>query len=266
MLARLTFFGIVGFWLTMNFFLWRAEFGSHAGDIPVPFELVWHKILTAPDASSLSVYQHGERMGYAEFSTSVGQQLAALEEDKLPSEELVKRAGYQVHLAGNVAFGEFTNRLKFDSRVQFTGTRQWQEFNLKLTSRTSVLELHSLATNQTVHIRISGENLNVERELTFAELQNPNAIVRIFAGNFADTLLGVVDLPALAPASSTQKISWEARRTRAKIGHEFVPVYRLESSALGYTVAVDVSTLGEILRVELPGGYNAHIDEWSKQP
>ena len=264
MIARLSFLGIVGFWLAMNFFLWRAEFGARGGDIPVPFELVWRKILTAPDPSSLSVFQNKERMGYAEFSTSVGQQMAALEEDKLPPEGLVKRAGYQVHLAGNVALGEFTNRLKFDGRVLFTSARQWQEFNLKITSRLATVELHSLATNQSVHIRISGDSVNLERELTFAELQNPSALVRAFAGNFADVLLGAVELPVLAPTDGAKKILWDARRTRAKIGHEYVPVYRLETGAAGYNVTVDVSTLGEVLRVELPGGYSAHIDEWSK--
>lgn len=264
MIARLTFLGIVGFWLTMNFFLWRAEFGSHAGDIPVPFELVWRKILTAPDSSSLSVFQNHERMGYAEFSTSVGQQMAALEEDKLPPEGLVKRAGYQVHLSGNIAFGDFTNRVKFDGRVQFSSARQWQEFTIKVSSRVAAVELHSIATNQTLHLSMTGEGLNLERDFTFAELQNPGAIVRAFAGNFADVFLGAVELPGLAAAPDASAIVWDARRTRVKIGHETVPVYRLESTAMGNTVTVDVSTLGEILRVELPGGISARIDAWTK--
>ena len=264
MVARLTFLAVVLFWLAMNFFLWQAEYGSRGGDIPVPFELVWKKILTAPDPSSLSVYQNRERMGYAEISTSVGQQMAALDEDKLPPDGLVKRAGYQIHLAGNVALGDFTNRFKFDGRAVFSATRQWQEFQLKITSHTAVLELHSLATNQMLHVSISGDGLNLERDLTFAELQNPSALLRVFAGNFADALLGTMDLPLLTPVATAQKVSWDARRTRVKIGHEAVPIYRLETAALGRTVTVDVSTLGEILRLDLPGGFSAHIDEWSK--
>jgi hypothetical protein len=264
MTARLTFLGIVVFWLTMNIFLWRTEYGARGGDTPVPFELVWRKILTAPDASSLSVYQNHERMGYAEFSTGVGQSMAALEEDKLPPEGLVKRAGYQVHLAGNVALGDFTNRLKFDGRVRFTSAKRWQEFNLKIISRLAMVELHSVATNQFVHVKISGEAMALERDFTFTELENPGTLVRAFAGNFADALLGTVDLPELMPATEDQKLTWSARRTRVKIGTEAVPVYRLETSALGHTVIVDVSTLGEVLRVELPGGISARIDEWSK--
>jgi hypothetical protein len=83
-------------------------------------------------------------------------------------------------------------------------------------------------------------------------------------GNFADALLGTMDLPDLTSAAEAQKLTWDARRTRVKIGTEAVPVYRLETSALGHTVIVDVSTLGEILRVELPGNISARIDEWSK--
>ena len=264
MVARLTFLAVGLFWLAMNYFLWQAEYGSRGGDIPVPFELVWKKILTAPDPSSLSVYQNRERMGYAEISTSVGQQMAALDEDNLPPEGLVKRAGHQIHLAGNVAFGDFTNRFKFDGRVSFNAARQWSEFTLKITSRLTTLELHSLATNQSIHVKIGEGTEALERDLTFAELQNPEALVRAFAGNFAGGLLGAMDLPGLAPGEAAQKISWDSRRTRVKIGHESVPVYRLETSVLGRTATVDVSTLGEILRLELPGGFSAHIDEWSK--
>ena len=65
-------------------------------------------------------------------------------------------------------------------------------------------------------------------------------------------------------SSAIQKIEWDARRTRMKIGSESVPVYRLETSVLGHTVGVDVSTLGEILRVQLPGNFTAIIDELNK--
>ena len=264
MTLRLAFLGVLTFWVAMNFLLWRAEYGSRAGDTPVPAELVWKKILTAPDASSLSVYQNQVRTGYAEFSTSVGQQMAALDEDKLPPEGLAQRAGYQIHLAGNLALGDFTNRFKFDGRVQFATVRDWQEFTLKISSHTTTIELHSVATNQSLHLRFTGDGSAVEHDFTFAELQNPGTLIRAFTGNFANSFLGALDLPELPGAAAGEKISWVARRTRVKIGHEAVPIYRLETSVLGRTVGVDVSTLGEILRVELPGELTARIDEWGK--
>lgn len=87
MAARLTFLAITAFWVTMNVLLWRVEFGVRGGDTPVPALLVWHKMLTAPDSSSLSVYQRGERMGYCEISTAVGQQMAAFDEGKPPPKD-----------------------------------------------------------------------------------------------------------------------------------------------------------------------------------
>jgi hypothetical protein len=80
-------------------------------------DLVCRKILTAPDASSLSVYQDGQKMGFCEFSTSIQQEMANLDENNPPPEGLVASAGYQIRLNGNVAFGDFTNRVKFDGRI-----------------------------------------------------------------------------------------------------------------------------------------------------
>ncbi len=265
MIARLTFPAIVAFWLTMNVLLWRTEFGARGGDTPVPAQLVWRKILTAPDASSLSVFQNGDRMGYCEFSTGVGQQMATLDEDKLPPEGFATHAGYQLHLAGNVALGDFTNRLKFDGRVMFASPRQWRELDLKITARLAAIEIRSRATNQTAHVKFTSEGTPVlERDFTFADLQNPGAIVRALTGNVAGGLLGAFDLPEIMPPAAVQKIEWDARRTRVKIGAEAVPVYRLETSVLGHPVIVDVSTLGEILRIQLPGDITARIDEWGK--
>jgi len=264
MRARLVFIAIAAFWLTMNGLLWQSEFGSHGGETPVPVGLVWRKILTAPDASSLSVYQNSDRMGYCEFSTSVNQEMSTLDADRPPPEGLVKRAGYQIHLAGNVALGDFTNRLKFDGRLQFSTAHEWREVNLKISSHLTVVEIHSVATNQTVHLKINSDGGLLEKDLTFAELQNPNALVRALVGNVADSLLGVMDLSELSAPAATQKLVWRASRTRVKIGTEAVPVYRIQTSILGHDVLVDVSTLGEILRVELPGNFSARIDEWTK--
>jgi hypothetical protein len=265
MSARLTFLGIAAFWVTMNILLWQTEFGVHGGDTPVPLQLVWRKILTAPDASSLSVYQNGDRMGYCELQTGVGQQMATYDEDKPPPEGFVAHADYQLHVAGNVSLGDFTNRLKFDGHIFFDHAHRWQEFNLKITSRVAIIEIHSLATNQAAHVKFSNEGLPVlERDIPFSDLDDPSAIMRTMAGNISGDFLGVFDIAEILPEASPQKIEWDARRTRVKIGAEAVPVYRLETSLLGHPVIVDVSTLGEILRVQLPDDITASIDEWSK--
>lgn len=264
MTARLTFLAIAAFWLTMNGLLWRSEYGSQSGEIPVPAQIIWRKILTAPDASSLSVYQNGERMGYCEFTTRVGQEMSTFEGNAAPPAGLVKRAGYQVHLAGNVALGDFTNRLKFEGRIQFNKVREWKEINLRISSRLVLVEIHSIASNRMVHVKISSDGSTLERDLTFDQLQKPNVLINAFTGGFGDSLLDVLDLPDLSVLGSGPNVEWSACRTRVKIRSESVPIYRLKTSVLGRNITLDIGTLGEILRVELPGNVSAQIDEWNR--
>jgi hypothetical protein len=49
-----------------------------------------------------------------------------------------------------------------------------------------------------------------------------------------------------------------------RIGQEPVSVYRLETRVFDHPIVIYTSTLGEILRVEVPGGLTATLDEWSK--
>jgi hypothetical protein len=264
-ISRLAFFSIAVFWAAMNFFLWRAEYGSHGSEISVPADLVWRKILTAPDPSTLSVYQNGERTGFCEFSTSVEQEMAKLDEDKPPPEGIVARAGYKIHLGGNVSFGEFTNRMKFDGSVQFSAARAWRELNLRLSTRNVAVEIHSLATNQTVHLKITSNGSSIAREFTFADLQNPNTVLRAFGGNFGGGLFGEFEMAAVPPVSAlAESLHWDARRERMIVGRESVTAYRMETSALGNRIVIYVSTLGEILRVELPNNTVATLDELNK--
>ncbi len=264
--SRITFLFFAMFWVAMNILLWRAEYGAHANEGSVPLTLVWHKILTAPDASSLSIYQNGERAGFCEFSTSVEMEMAKLDEDKVPPDGIVGHAGYQIRLNGNISLDDFTNRLRFDGRLTFSPNRQWRELTLKLSTRQITVFIHSAATNQTVDLEITADGSTAQRTITFAELQNPNAVLHAFAGNFTEGLLGILDLPTMPVDSSllTEKIQWEAHRDRLMIGREPVSVYRVETHVLDHPIVIYASPLGEILRIDLPGGISAMLDEWIK--
>ena len=250
----------------MNVLLWRAEYGSHGTGVSVPVDLVWRKILTAPDVSSLTVYQNGQKTGFCEFSTSVEQAMAALDEDKLPPEGIVARAGYQIRFEGNVSLGEFTNRLNFNGRLQFSSNRVWRELNLKLSSHLATVEIHSVAADQTVHLKIASDGAVIEHDFTFADLQNPGAGLNALTGNSGGGPLSGLNWPAVpqTPAALAGNLHWEAHHERLMMGREPVSAYRLETRVLDQPVVIDVSTLGEILRVELPGGVMATLDEWSK--
>jgi hypothetical protein len=139
--------------------------------------------------------------------------------------------------------------------------------NLKLSSHLATVEIHSVAANQTVHLKITSDGAVIERDFTFADLQNPNTLLRAFAGDFGGGLLGGLDLPAVpqTPAALAGNLRWEAHHDRLMLGREPVSAYRLETRVLDQPVVIDVSTLGEILRVELPGGITATLDQWGKR-
>jgi hypothetical protein len=248
----------------MNALLWRSEYGPQNGGVPVPMDLVCRKILTAPDASSMSVYQDGQKMGFCEFSTSVEQEMAKLDEDRPPPEGLVASAGHQIRLTGNVAFSDFTNRLKFDGLVRFSARREWRELDLKLSTRFSTVEIHSLATNQTVSVQTTDDGATFLRVFNFADLQNPNTLLRMLGNDSGGGFLSSLALPALPATAFAGTIPWEARRERLMMGREAVSIYRVQTCVLGQPIVILVSTLGEILSAELPGGITATLDEWSK--
>jgi hypothetical protein len=269
MATRFLLLLLAGACLTMNVLVWRTEYGARDNDFPVPEILVWHKIMTAPEASSLNVFQNGKRTGFCEFSTGVGQEMAQLDESKPPPEGFINHAGYQIRINGNASLGDFTNRIKFDGFLEFTPNRIWRSLEMHILMRGISIELESFATNQTVRISFTSEGETIRRVLTFADLQDPNRLMRSFTDGFGGSLGGLMadlEFPAMSAAEplSTGGIQWEATRTRIMFGHEPVPVYRLETRVLDHPIVIVVSTLGEVLRVELPGNVIATLDEWSK--
>ncbi|MGD0745271.1 MAG: hypothetical protein ABSA45_08965 [Verrucomicrobiota bacterium] len=247
----------------MNVWLWHTEYGSRGGEISVPVDLVWRKILTAPDVSALAIYQDGCRAGFCQISTSVEQAMAALDENTVPPEGLVAQSGHQIHFNGNLSFGAITNPVRFDGRLQFSSARAWRELNLKVSTREATMEIHSVAAEQKARFKITSDGANFERVLSFADLQNPDALLRALGGGLA----GELDLPVVIPSSPAAiagPVKWEAHRVRAIIGHEPVTVYRVETRVLDHPLVLYASSLGEIVRMELPGGVTAVLDEWNK--
>jgi hypothetical protein len=263
MFNRVTFLLIAAFWIAMNVLLWRAEYDSHGMGVDVPATLVWQKILTAPDVSSLNVFQNGRRTGFCEFFTSVEQEMANFDEDQPPPTGIISRAGYQVHFNGNVSLGDFANRLTFSGQLEFSRQREWWELKLKLSSHFVTFEIHSLAVEQTVHLKTTDDGATTEQVFSFADLQNPDILWRAFAGNFGGEWAAGLDLPVVPqnPTLLVQNIHWEAHRDRLTIGREAVPAYRLETRVFDHPLVIYVSTLGEILRVEMPGGVTASFDQ-----
>src|SRR5689334_14386509 len=93
MLSRIAFLLITVFWLVMMVLLWRSEYiGNRGLGASVPLEVVWQKILTAPDNSSLEISHHGQKIGYCRWATIVGDDLSELtaKADEAPPEGMVE--------------------------------------------------------------------------------------------------------------------------------------------------------------------------------
>lgn len=262
MIPRITFLLFAAFWVVMNVLLWRAEYNSHGLGVRVPPALVWHKILTAPDISSLNIFQNGERTGFCEFSTGIEQEMATLDESKPLPEGIISRAGYQIHFNGNVSLGDFSERLTFNGQLEFSRQRQWRKLDLKLSTHAAMIEIHSLAAERKVHLKITSGSMTNEETFSFAELQNPDLWLHSLAGDFGDEGTAGLDLPFAPQTLLASDMHWEAHSVRLMTGHEPVPAYRLETRVLDHPIVIYVSTLGEILRIELPGGVIASFDQF----
>jgi len=217
-------------------------------------EVVWKKILTAPDSSSLNILQDGKRIGFCQWVTGVGEALAEL--DEAPPEGVPNKAGnYRIEFNGDVNIPEAVRHLHFDCGLVLSASQSWQELNVRLNVRPASWEIHSVAAEQTVRIKSDDGESRFERVFRFSDLQNPGALIRDYTGPLAYALLGGLELPTAtqAPESFARGIKWEARRDTLKIGHEPVGVYRLQTRLLDrYAIVIFVSRVGEILRVELP--------------
>lgn len=257
MISRIVLIVLTLFWLTMNVLLWRAEYGRHgSAGSAVPADVVWRKILTAPDSSSLSIFHHGKKIGFCHWTSRIGEELAQITEDSSSPEGMIRHIrGYGLQVEGNVSSDEVGNRIRFESSLTLTTNQLWQDFNVRLILRPTVFEIHSSASEERVRLQIDDGEEKLERVIKFSELQNPQALFREFGGPLAGQLLSNFGmLGAQVQASAIQAgLHWEGREDSMRIGHSPVRTYRLQTRLLDrYQITIFISRVGEILRLELP--------------
>src|SRR5438552_13877136 len=145
MISRAALILITVFWITMNVLLWRAEYGpQRAAGASVPPELVWQKMLTAPDSSSLSIFHHGAKIGFCHWMTSVGEDLSKLKGDEAPPEGMIERVtGYRIQFEGNLSLPDVPGRVRFDCNLKLATNQVWEEFSGRLNLRPTVWEVRS---------------------------------------------------------------------------------------------------------------------------
>lgn len=254
---RLLFILATAFFILMNALLWRSEFAQKSSfGTPVPAEVVWDKLVTSPDNSWLEIRHRGSKVGRAHWVATINEE--APEEDLLfediPPEGMVRTVtGYTLDFDGTVNIDEWT-RLRFNMTLKLDTNQVWRDLTVKFALKPFTMEILASAAKQELRIATEDETRR-EYIYPFADLKNPQKILRDLGGPLLPAALGAlaVPLPANTPNRPTAGISWEARNDRLRIGRTDLRVYRLETRLLGrYSVVLFVSPVGEVLRVELP--------------
>jgi len=271
MFSRITFPLITLFWLTMTYLLWRSEYvGQNQVGSNVPVELVWRKILTAPDNSSLQMMHGDHKVGYCRWASNIGLDLAAarmLADDAPPEGMAGAPANYRLDFEGNVAVDGLPGRLKFDSEIKLSSSNTWQEVHVRLKIGSEAWEVHASAALQTVQLltsdRRGGIESKSEREFKFSELQDPAALMQEFNLPASFGMLGMLGpLPGGQKGDLSLGVHWTARNDWIKIGQTSVRAYRLEATVLErYRMRIIVSQVGEILLVDLPDGWRLENEQ-----
>jgi hypothetical protein len=267
MFTRLWIGLVTVFWVVMSFLLWRSEFGGRrqiASSIPPA--VVWKKILTAPDLSTLEIRHGTNRIGYCKWRPpnckwrpGVGQEMATgarMLEDE-PLEGMVQQlANYTLDFDGNMTLPDFPARLRFSSAVKLDTNYAWQTFEARIQIRPDEYQLAANAADQTVTLHVDAGADKIDRVFRFADFQNPQRLLLELGGPMLPAMAATMGLPLSTNKLSTASLGlrWQARNDSLLIGGNRVRAYRLEAKPLDrFKVTIYVSPVGEILRAELPG-------------
>jgi hypothetical protein len=264
MFSRVALILITLFWLTMNFLLWRSEFGGRdETGSAVPVETIWRKILTAPDNSSLEIIHQGSKLGYCRWAAGPGPDpsLKKTTGGEVLAEGISSgRPGYRIDFDGNVSPKDLREHVHFNFTIKLSTNRVWREFSLRANSREDSFMVMASAATQKIQFWTGNEDAKSARTISFSDLQNPQALIQKLDLPISLEFLGLQGLPisgAGKPGSFSLGAAWTARTDWITIGHASVRAYRLQLKLLDrYQVVVTVSSVGEILRVELPDGWS----------
>lgn len=265
-MSRVVFIAVAGFWLTMNVLLWQTEFGSRKNSGAVPVEIVWEKILTAADDSSLTVFKDGKLVGACHMQTQVGEEWSKISDDNIPSGRPQKGRGYRLRMDGSAVLTELTNRFRFEGELRLDKSRTWQDMHARVTLRPYIWDIRSTAAEQKLYLKVQGGAAPFDVVLAFSDLQNPVTLTYKLLGPSAGDLAAEAGLTVAAGNASAVAlgVKWDAHEDSIRIGRTAVQVYRLHTRLVDrYEITAIISRAGEILRIDMPGGYRLVNDRLS---
>ena len=249
------------FWVLMNGLLWRSEFGGGSRVAAmVPPSIVWEKILTAPDDSSLSININGKKVGYIRIHPRVNETAA---DSKVTNpneiEGIVRHVSeYNFQVEGSLVAGMIGRSVRFDCESVFDPKFSWQRFRAETTIRPNRWEIKANAIDREVWLQSTDGHTEWIHSFPFEDLRKPERLLSHIESPILATILPQilsVTTPTNTVASSLSfGLKWETRMEWLRIGRSRVRIYRAEAKLLDqYRIIVLVSRVGEILRIELPG-------------
>jgi hypothetical protein len=257
MIRRASFAVIALFWVLMNALLWRSEFAGQKIAAAVPPGLVWEKILTAPDDSSLSINFEGRKLGYVRLRPNVNEAAATgkVASENEPEGIVRKVSEYTLELEGSIVAQTITRAIRFNGEFAFHTDHTWKRFRTQTLIRPYTWEVKGDAAERELWIESrDGESEWIQR-FTPEDLRNPQRLATVLESPALAALLPQL-LPAVTRTNAALSLGlhWEARYEWLQIGSSKVRIYRLEAKLLDrHRLVVLVSRVGEILRIELPG-------------
>jgi hypothetical protein len=253
MRARIFFWSVAAFWVVMSYLLWRSEVGGHSVfGSALPPASVWEKILTAPDNSKLDIYDHDVKTGFGSWTAGAADSPLLngriLTSEYHPGVVAAKPSGYSLNFEGSLLY-KGTNHVRYLVSFALDTNKVWKEFHFHASTRPRTFDLLASADQQKLFLTVDDGISPWERNWTFAELRDPQALMGEVGGAFA---LGVLSVNQSLPGVAGQGIQWEAHEDHLKIGGVKMRAYRLDAYILGQKVEIFVSLVGEILQVSLP--------------
>jgi hypothetical protein len=269
MRSRIFFAGIASFWLVMNLLLWRSQWGAHSriGNA-VPVEVVWDKILTAPDNSSLEIYDQEHKIGTCHWLANAGNSPLSennnISDDYSPDTTLKPVTQYTLNFDGNTLLPN-SNRVRFDLSLTLSTNHAWQDFHLNVRMRPDSWDVRATAAKDNVVIKADGSFGSWQKTLKLSDLRNPEALLGDLGGDPVLALLSGAIMPLQKDTVSQVAlgIQWQAHEDWIQFGHSKARAYRLETEVLGRRIYVFVSRVGEILWVEFPDKITLRNDAFS---
>jgi hypothetical protein len=260
MRSKIFFLAIVSFWLAMNYLLWRSQWGAHSGiGSAVPAQVVWDKILTAPDPSSLDIFDHDKKVGMCHWIATVGNSPLSsnkiLDDDYAPDGQAEQVTGYSLTFEGNATLSD-SNRLRFEAGLNLSTNRAWRDFHLRVSARPRIWDLRATASAEKLLLKVDDQNSHWQKTVNFSDMRDPEALWADVGG--APELALLAQAAGLAPtkeslARLSNTVQWQAHEDWMKFGHSKARAYRLETVILGRHIYLFTSRVGEILWVEFPG-------------